>query len=382
MNIAEITPVFPPYKGGIGMVALQNTLQLQDVGHTVEVYTPSYIHTQSIEDEHPHLSIHRIRPWIQYGNAAFVPSLFLALKSFDRIHLHYPFIGGAESALLAKIVFGKKLLVTYHMDLVGTGLRALFFRVYSFFMVPLVVSCADTIFVTSMDYARHSKLLRFLEKNKKKIVELPIGVDIKHFSPRAQGEDSVRTRYALEKNERVLLFVGGLDSAHYFKGINILLDAVKYISENNSFPLFRVVVVGDGDLRQSYEDSARDLGLQKRVIFTGSISQQDLPSYIRSADACVLPSVDSSEAFGIVLLEAMACGVPVIATDLPGVRSVVRHGENGLLVPPRDSHALAAAIQELFCDEEKRKRYGIRGREIVETFYSGEAVRKQLISSL
>ena len=135
-------------------------------------------------------------------------------------------------------------------------------------------------------------------------------------------------------------------------------------------PDVSAILVGTGELVPSYERLAVDLGLGRRVVFAGRVDKDALPAYYRAADLLVLPSETAGEAFGMVLLEAMACGRAVVASDLPGVRSVVSHGRDGLLVPPRNVDALGAAITEVArMPAEARMRMGLAGRAKVEREY-------------
>jgi glycosyltransferase involved in cell wall biosynthesis len=118
---------------------------------------------------------------------------------------------------------------------------------------------------------------------------------------------------------------------------------------------------------------AKFLGIEDRVVFMGYVPDDVLPEVFRMADVFVLPSV-SSEAFGIVVLEAMASGVPVVATDVGGIPEVVKENEAGLLVPPGNELELREAIQKLLNDEELRKQYGSKGRKAVEEKYSWDKV--------
>ena len=124
-------------------------------------------------------------------------------------------------------------------------------------------------------------------------------------------------------------------------------------------------MIGDGNLRSSYESLAQRLSISDRVSFLGKLSSEELPAAYQSSDVLVLPSLLGAEAFGLVALEAQSSGIPVIASDLPGVRTVVADGESGILVPSGDVEALADAILRLESDKELRANMGIAGRKRV-----------------
>jgi glycosyltransferase involved in cell wall biosynthesis len=177
------------------------------------------------------------------------------------------------------------------------------------------------------------------------------------------------------------LFVGGLDKPHYFKGVPKLLLAMTASALKDA----RLIIVGDGCLRPGFEAYARKIGVSGRTIFAGSVAEEELPAYYRLADAFAFPSLDRSEAFGIAALEALASGVPVVASDLPGVRTIVRDGETGRLAVPGSASSLAAGLGEILADEALRHRLGAAGRAMVERHYAEESGRerwKRLLESL
>ena len=139
----------------------------------------------------------------------------------------------------------------------------------------------------------------------------------------------------------------------------VLLEAISHI------PNIKAKLIGDGDLRSSYESLARKLSISDRVSFLGKLSSEELPAAYQSSDVLVLPSLSGAEAFGLVALEAQSSGIPVIASDLPGVRTVVADGESGILVPPVDAEALKEAILRLDRNRELRANMGIAGRKRV-----------------
>jgi len=386
--LAEITPVFPPYRGGTGTVAQENARMAVAAGIPTTVFTPRYRAMQKEVrhlDQMSGLAVVRVRPFYAVGNAAFLPQLFWKLRNFSVIHLHYPCIGLEFPALFWRLM-GKRLLVTYHMDLVGKSLvRKLLFRIYTVVTMPLIMRAADRVLVSSFDYAKNSPILSpFIKKYIQKMVELPNSVDTVRFSPSSGNgvQPYSGTTLKQEENEKIILFVGGLDVAHYFKGVTVLLDAGALLAEHAELPSWRISICGDGDLRASYEEHARALGITDRVSFLGSVSHELLPDVYRSATCVVLPSFDSTEAFGVVLIEAGACGKPVIATNLPGVRSVVVDGKTGYLVEPHDVTALADRIVGLLHDKAGAERMGAAGLQHVRERYAYSVVAQKFVSYL
>lgn len=375
MKIAEVTSVFPPYKAGIANVAYYNAWSLATLGHEVTVFTPRYkkkAETGQQIDEYP-FQVERLKPWFKYGNAGVLPQLFWKLNKFDVIHLHYPFFGGSEIIYFLEKVKDLKIVVTYHHDVVGTGVLSKLFRWHNNYVLPRILDCADKILVTSWDYAKYSNISDRLKTEPEKFEEVPCGVNHLLFKPRMKDKE------LLDKHDlhgrKIILFVGGLDKAHYFKGLNILIQATKKISDRDDF---RILVVGDGDLRDTYQSMVDSLGLGKKIIFVGYLPDNELPKYYSIADIFILPSIDKTEAFGIVYLEAMASGVPVIGSDLAGVRSVIDKKKNGLLVKPGSVDNLADMMQYLLKNQREARAMGKAGKEKVLEKYTWEKIGYKL----
>lgn len=385
MRLALVSPVFPPYRSGQGTVARENAEMAGENEIETVVYTPRYKKLGRVlsRESMRGYQIERLSPFCQYGNAAFLPQLFWKLRSASVVHLHYPCLG-MEIPVLFWRMLGKRVVVTYHMDLVGNGVfMRNFFWLYSKIFLPLVMKSAACIFVTSYDYAEHSRLIRpFAQKMREKFVELPCSVRTDIFFPTVQPAQPL-TPY--------ILFVGALDSAHYSKGVPALLEAMRKLFHvipreamnpdkmSRNF-LVCLVIIGDGNLRKEYERQAESLGITDSVRFIGSVSPDELARLYTSALCLVLPSTDSTEAFGVVIIEAAASGTPTIATRLPGVRSVIEDGATGFLVEPNNADALAEKIAFFVSHPERAREMGAAARKRAEERYSYNVVKEIYIN--
>jgi glycosyltransferase involved in cell wall biosynthesis len=373
MKIAVVVANFPPYFGGMGNVAYQNALGLANLGNDVTVFTASYSDKKMAYPKN--LKVKTIKPLLRYGNAPVLPSL-LKLKNFDVIHLHYPFYSGAEMVWFSSKVRKIPYVVTYHMDVVGKGWMKYFFSLHNKSIMKKIIYDAKKVFVTSVDYAKNSELKPMFKKIKDKVAEIPNGVNIRKFNPSVKSE-KLRGKLGIKPNEKIILFVGGLDSPHYFKGVDILIKAFSKIKNNNT----KLIIVGDGDLKEGYMKLSKELNVDNKIIFTGRVSDEDLPKYYALCDFSVLPSIDKGEAFGMVLVEAMASGKPVIASNLAGVRSVVDNGKNGLLVKPKNVEDLRNKIEQML-KSKNLVQMGKNGRLKAEKLYSWESINAKLNSEL
>ncbi|MFZ5918193.1 MAG: glycosyltransferase family 4 protein [Chloroflexota bacterium] len=268
----------------------------------------------------------------------------LAQEQFDVIHLHEPLTPGLTLAVLRHLGVCPESLVVgtfhaYQEAHKGYALgKPLFRRIIRRLDGRIAVSEA------ARDYAA-----RYFPGE---YAIIPNGIDPERF-----GSAAVQPLAAFSDDRPNVLFVGRLEQR---KGLAYLLRAFARVQ---SFaPQTRLLVVGasERDEQALYVALSRELGL-RHVHFVGQVSDDDLPRYYRSSHLFCAPSI-GFESFGLVLLEAMAAGVPVIATDIRGYRSVVGNSGAGLLVPPKDAAALAQAIIQLLQDPRRRQDMAQQGR--------------------
>lgn len=360
MKIANIVCVYPPYKGGIGTAAFNFRRAMAEKGHEVTTFTPDY----GLEEGDGKDGVVRLSPWLKLGNGAFVPGLFWKLKDFDVLYLHYSFFGGMEVVWLAKMVWPKKkLIIRYHMDVHGLSLPARILSLPSGLISGSLFRKADLIVSAGLDYVETGPLKDLYKSDRGRFAQIPYGVDTDEFRPR-------------EKDRQIfkILFVGGLDRAHYFKGVDNLLEAASGLSGKN----WKLNIVGSGNMENEYKEKAVRLGISDKVVFLGKVSDEDLPGVYAQSHITVLPSTARGEAFGIVLIESMASGTPIVASDLPGVRSVFKDGKQGLAAKPNNVGELKGKIETLLNDEDKLKEMEKDCRELAEKRYSLKSVGDEL----
>lgn len=369
-RVAHIVCTYPPYRGGMGKVALENGKQLLNNGYEVAVFTPRYKYLWNLPKKEikDNITIYRLTPFLEIGNAAVLPTLFLYLRRYDILHLHYPFYGSLIYIALAKIVWRKKLIVHYHMDNFGVSIKAWVFRFYRYFVLPQMLKLADKIVVHSKDYAFNCYASWWLRHWQGKMVEIPNGVDIDFYHP------VYPLAKKIEAAKKRLLFVGSLDQAHHFKGLPVLLNALKI----SRFKNWRLDVVGNGDLVDYYKELVRQNRLENKVHWHHDCQDDELRRLYSRAYVTILPSTTRGEAFGIVLIESMACQTAVIATALPGVRSVVIDGQNGLLAKPKSIESLRAKIDYMLDHPDEVQEMAICGYKNTKKKYSWQSIGRKL----
>jgi glycosyltransferase involved in cell wall biosynthesis len=365
MKIAHIISTFPPYKGGMGNSVYYSAREMARLGHQNIIFTPAYNQTlPSHEILEKNLEVIRLSSAFSFGNAAVLLQLIWKTRGFDIVHLHYPFFGSGEMVMLGLLFTRAKFMLHYHMDTVGEGMKGIIFKLYAFFFLPIVVRSARLITCASIDYVKHSEIKEYYQTHKNKFVQIPFGVDSTQFSPGIKSE--VPT----------ILFVGGLDRQHNFKGVGELIEAFAKIAVDQTDS--KLIIVGKGDLEDFYQNRIRSFDLESRISILNSVSDLELADLFKTAWATVLPSTTRAEAFGLVLLESLASGTAVIASNLAGVRSVFRNGQQGFLVKPGDVDDLAEKLQKIVIDKDVTIRMGKAGREWVETQFSWKKFSQRL----
>ncbi len=284
----------------------------------------------------------------------------------DVVELHLPF----PIADLACILSGYcgKVVVAWHSDIV----RQKILRVAYQPVMHALLRRADVIITATQAHIESSAAL---QKYREKCVVIPYGIDIQRYE--TTPYQPVLQRHLRMPHAKKILFVGRLV---YYKGVDVLLQAFAMLPEA---PVSELFVAGDGPEWESMQLLAHRLGIAERVHFLGRRMEPELRAMYKDCDLFVLPSTANSEAFGLVQLEAMACGKPVINTALPtGVPQVSIHGETGLTVPVGDAEALSNAMALLLGDAALCKRYGDAAKERVTSEFALQTVLERRKSVL
>jgi rhamnosyl/mannosyltransferase len=221
---------------------------------------------------------------------------------------------------------------------------------------------ADAIIATSSSYAESSP---WLQEFAEKVNIIPIGIQdpYKGLTTSSLKIHAIRRQYG----ERRIIFA--LGRMTYYKGFDVLIDAAKYLPSDTV-----ILIGGAGELLETYKQRVALNGLQDKVHFLGRVDNALLPAFFLASDIFCLPSTVRSEAFGVVMLEAMAAAKPIVACDIPGsgVSWVNQHGETGLNSPSGDARALASNIQRILDNPKIAERFGIAARKRFELEFTGQ----------
>ena len=334
MKVLQLGKYYYPYMGGIEnhlyllCGELRNRFEIEVVVCNTEGRTV----TEAVDG----IPVTRCRQIGHLASTSVCPTMPATLsgRSYDIMHIHFPHPMGVISYLASRKHRSHGLVITYHSDVVRQQRLLKLFRPF----MHRVMRRADVIVCTSPNYMESSP---DLAPYRAKSVCIPYGIDLAQFerTPRAEAEAAaIRAKY------------GG--------------------------PL---IIAGEGPLRADLERTAREAGVADRVHLLGEIHNQQMVPYYLASDVFVLPSIARSEAFGIVQLEAMACGVPVVNTALDsGVPFVSLHGETGLTVPPGQPEALATAIRDLLNAPDRRGDFGRAARRRVESEFRKEVMADRM----
>jgi glycosyltransferase involved in cell wall biosynthesis len=341
LKVLQVGKFYPPHMGGIETHlealcgALRNT-------HDLRVIVASDNHNAG-EETLEGVSVTRVPTKLTLASTPLCPGMIAKIRSShaDIVHIHLP----NPTAVLAYLASGHRgrLVVTYHSDTV----RQKFFGALFEPWLRLALRRSSAIIATSPDYRRTSKVL---SRYPDRCHVIPYGIALEQFErcdPAAVS--ALRKQYG----ERLVISVGRLV---YYKGFEYLIRAMTQVRG-------KLLIIGDGPLRGKLEELARALGLSSKVVFAGEIQNERVIPYYHAADVFALASVARSEAFGIVQIEAMAAGLPVVNTRLDsGVPFVSLNERTGLTVPPADPAALATALNRLLDNDELRRSLGAAGR--------------------
>jgi D-inositol-3-phosphate glycosyltransferase len=375
MHTSPLAPLGGAVSGGMNVYVRELSRKMAERGYAVDVFTrrddpggPAVVDTDG-GVRVVHIDAGPAVPLDKEALPAYVGAFAAGVGAFalehalryELVHSHYWLSGLAGDTL--KRAWGVPHVVMFHTlgeakNRARPTEREPLHRIAA---ERLVARRADRI-VVATSHERDLLAQRYGARPED-IAVVPCGVDLDVFHP--MDKDTARKQLGLADDERIILFVGRIEP---LKGIDILISAAAQLHEEADF--FHAVIVG-GDARaetrvRELKSLATNLGVEHHVTFVGAVDHERLPLYYSAADVCVVPSF--YESFGLVAVEAMACGTPVVASRVGGLVTTVRDGETGYLVPWRCPEPFAERLDLLLRNDELRASLGGAAREAVQRF--------------
>jgi glycosyltransferase involved in cell wall biosynthesis len=309
-----------------------------------------------------------------YREAMSTGQSFLEEFYFDAIHAHWLLPNGFFAMHLAR-EYNLPLAVSLHGSDVTISERPLFRPLAKRILerAGWISACSEDLRIRAIE----------LGCDPDKIVTIPYGVDVNRFLPDTRKKQHLRDKLGpkYRHGDRIILAVGRLVDK---KGFTYLIDAMKIILARN-LKVF-LIIVGEGDLRASLEKQAKVWGIANKILFTGKIERDELPLYFSGCDVFAVPSIrdrlGNVDGLPNVLMEGLASGCAIVASEIAGIPNVISDGVNGLLVPPADSRSLADTILRVIENDKLRKSLGSEARKIAVNNYTWKHTGKRYSDGL
>ena len=372
MKILHSLYYYRPHYSGLTVYTERLVQELGRRGHQVTVLTSRYDPALKVHEHLDGVEIRRLPVLVKVSKGPIMPSLlywaYKVGRNYDVIHLHVPQLDAASIAFLGRML-GKPVILTYHCDLqLPSSPLNQIANWLSAFANQVSVTLADAVVANARDYAEASSIL---QRHLDKLHVIPPPIDIPE--PPAHAIQKMKEQLGIRPGQVVIGMAARLASE---KGAEYLAQALPIVQAQ--FPGARVLYVGqhlDVMGEQAYsrrlEPLVEDLG--ESWTFLGILEPVQMAAYFALCDVTVLPSLNSTESFGMVQVESMLCGTPVVASDIPGVRQPSQITGMGEVVAPADARALAEGILKVLHHPQQYAR----SREDVERHFSVEVIADQ-----
>ena len=361
-----VSPYFYPHVGGVENHVRHLAKRLAESKIDVTVLT-SLLKGCKEDEDFEGYHVHRVKPIATIFRTPIIPGIkkYVKEKKPVLVHAHSP---PPLPPYYAARSCDNNLILTYHCDEdIPTILGDIIVSIYRNTFGKYTLKKAKRVIASTLSYAKTSRSLWF-----RSVDIVPMAVDLEIFHPEIDTstlKKELIERGMVAEEDKIVLFVGRL-VAH--KGLEQLIASAEKVNA-------KFLIVGDGPLREKLEREIKERTLEKKVKLVGSVEDELLPFYYNLCDVFVLPSFSRLEAFGIVLLEAMACSKPIVTSDIPGSRELITEGYNGLLVEPLNLDNLTEKINYLISNEKIGERMGKNGRRLVEEKYNWRNVTDMII---
>ncbi|HOL90304.1 MAG TPA: glycosyltransferase [Candidatus Pacearchaeota archaeon] len=362
MKALQFGKFFPPDVGGMENFIYEITENLSQKINCDVLCSNSK--NKTVVEKRDKYTIIRTASLGKIFSTSISPTMIYQLKkicnNYDLIHIHLP---DPMASLAYFVVRPKtKLVIHWHSDIIKQKNFLIFYK-------PLqnwLLNKADKIIVTSFNYLNESKNLK---KYKDKCVVISLGINPKNLKINQNKVKEIKNLY---KDKAIIFTLGRLV---YYKGFSYLIKAMQNIDAY-------LLLGGEGPLKEKLQKEINDLKLNNKIFLLGKIKNEEIGSYYQSCDIFCLPSISKAEAFGLVQIEAMYFGKPIVSTNIKGsgVGWVNQNNITGFVVPPRDSEALADAINKILNDKELKEKLGENGKKRFEREFNIKVIGKKILN--
>lgn len=372
MKILQVNPWFSPIHGGSARISYDISKYLSKSGHEVTFFASDYKFSQDWVKKEPEIRVYLFKTLLNVANFPITIGLIKQsrdrLTTFDIIHMHN--YRSFQNIIVA--YYAVKLKIPYVLQAHGSlpimGSNKWLKSIYDIFVGNrLLKYAAKVIAVSSIEVKQYLDM----GVPEEKIVLIPNSIDFPEYQ-KLPKKGVFKKKIGLVKNEKIILYVGRI---HRIKGIDILVKA--YSSLMSRLNNVKLVIVGpdDGYLSELLK-LIKTMAIEESIIFVGALyGKSKIEAYV-DADVCVIPS--RYEIWGIAALEAMACGRPVLATDMGGLKEIISNGETGLLVAPENSEELLDCLTFVLKNPVVAEKMGMRGRDFVEKRFAVSIIGKKI----
>jgi rhamnosyl/mannosyltransferase len=357
-KVLQLGKHYPPFIGGTERFIKELTVSLNRKGIRCDVLcaNDSAAYEEINYDDY---RVIKVPTYFRLASTSIAPHMITKLKEISNqyhiIHVHMPDPMANLALFFSQLKLKAKIILQWHMEIYRYRLLMIFYKP----LLEWLFNRAEHIIVSSNNLREESEFSKFMQN---KTTVIPLGIDINELHQ--YEEDYYYADYIreLSMGRKIVLSVGRLV---YYKGFDVLINSAKFLPEN-----VVILIAGDGPLKKNLEEMVEFLGLKGKVFLLGKLNQKQLVTCYKRCDVFCLPSKYKTEAFGIVQVEAMCFGKPVVSTKLrgSGVCEVNLHGETGLCVEPGDSKGLAEAIIKILENEENYNIYSKKAKERANIF--------------
>jgi glycosyltransferase involved in cell wall biosynthesis len=358
-NLTVVCGYFYPKVGGLETIAYTTAKMLHESGrYNVSIITSDYANTGKRKEVIDGMNVYRLPIMFMLSNSPINPLWYFMMKDIlkaektEILHTHSPVPFMADLAVFVAKMSKIPVVSTYHSGSMKKGslIYDPIIYIYENYFLRRMFKLADVV-VTVHQAFMSKNYPEF--KNKTKFI--PTGVDLNRF------------KYSeINRETKIVSFIGRVELSSKWKGVDQLILAMKMVKDK--VPDAKLMIVGGGDALDYYKKISIENEVESLVELVGPKFGDDLVDIYKKSRVIVLPSTSDSEAFSVTLVESMASGRPIIGTNIGGTPQVIKNGQNGILVEPKDSKALADSIVKVLADYDYSKKLGDNGYTIAKNF--------------